>query len=81
MQYIRQWKVGDETFDSKTAAQQYEARMALSSYGITDVGKVIGHADEVIALLKPFATPRTRKPKSNGTSKRPGKAAQAHTTA
>ena len=77
MEYIRQWKVGDKTFDSKTEAQAYMAKQELSQF--TNVDDMISDADRVIALLKPFATPRTRKPRTtNGTSKRSGKTAAAH---
>ena len=64
MEYIRQWKVGDQTFESKADAQRYEAEMALHRFGTVD--SMIANADEVIALLRPFATPKTRKPKGNG---------------
>lgn len=78
MEYIRQWKVGDQTFDNKTEAQKYLAKQELSQF--TNVDDMIADADRVIALLKPFATPRTRKPRAaNGTvaAKSKGKATQA----
>ena len=79
MQYIRQWKVGDQTFDNKTEAQKYLAKQELSQF--TNVDDMIADADRVIALLKPFATPRTRKPRAtNGTHKGKGKTKAAQAT-
>ena len=73
MEYIRQWKVGDRTFGSKLEAQRYEAQLALDSFDTVD--DMIGAADAVIALLRPFATKRPRKARDNGARKgtpRPG---------
>ena len=79
MEYIRQWKVGDQVFGSKAEAQRYEAMQRLGAHNTTE--QLISRADEVIALLKPFATPRTRKPKANGAHKAKGKTAETRATA
>jgi hypothetical protein len=78
VEFIRQWKVGDKTFASKRAALKFEAEEALSAV-LADysVDEMMSRADHVIALLKPFATPKTRKPKGNGTEAKPSKATKA----
>lgn len=78
MEYIRQWKVGEKVFDSKADAQRYDAECRLGHYLTPEL--LMTNADEVIALLKPFATPRVRKPRAtNGTVKGKAKAqATAH---
>lgn len=64
MEYIRQWKVGDQVFGSKAEAKKYEATERLKHMNTADL---IANADEAIELLRPFATPRRRKPKqANG---------------
>lgn len=62
MEYIRQWKVGDQVFGSKAEAQRHEAREQLGKFLSAD--ELIASADTVVDLLKPFCTPKTRKPKS-----------------
>lgn len=79
MEYIRQWKVGDQTFPSKVEAQRYEAELKLEEYDTVEA--LIANADTVIALLRPFATPRTRKAKGNGAPKRSNKSTSVAATA
>lgn len=64
MEYARIWKVGDRTFTDKIAAQKYEAETALAEFTTPD--ELVANADRVVALLKPFTTPRPRKKKGNG---------------
>lgn len=70
MEYIRQWKVGDETFGTKREAQAREAELGLAEIlgSEGNAYAALAKADAVIALLRPFATPKTRKSKSNGSN-------------
>lgn len=70
MEFIRQWKVGDETFASKREAQEHEALTTLNGYvGQGNAVELIANADRVVELLKPFTTPKRRAPKGNGKAK------------
>lgn len=59
MEYVRKWRVGDKEFSDKDEAQRHEAAQLLMKF--TDTPELmLGAADEIIAVLKPFATPRSR---------------------
>jgi hypothetical protein len=75
VEFIRQWKVGNQTFDNKADALKAEARAVLDTYGTVD--QLIADADAVIAALRPFATPKRRKSANGQTNVPSGTRASA----
>lgn len=78
--FTRNWTVGDKTFTNKRDAQEYRVERFFGDGNKQAAELAVDEADTLIALLRPFATPRTRKaPVGNGKAK--GKGAQAAASA
>lgn len=89
--FVRRWEYDGLEFKSKREVTEYRARAELVQFATVDA--LIANADAVIALLKPFATPKRRVSKkakaANGpvvaanepganAPRKPGKPAEAH---